>query len=78
MRVGSSYAERTDSGAARMPVVPFGQLGVDAKRTVGEINLEDWAVRSASWAESAGAKRQNRLDETGHARGRIQVADVCL
>src|SRR4030095_1472791 len=39
MRVGTSYAERTYSGAARMPIGPFGKLGIDAKRTVSEINL---------------------------------------
>src|SRR5262245_54226471 len=39
VRIGSSYAERTDSGAARIPIGPFGKLGIYPKRTVGEIDL---------------------------------------
>ena len=79
VRIGSTHAEGAHTRAARRAAGrPVLRLGVDVERTAREVDL-----RVRSLVVQAGRQRlvpqgEHRLDESGHPRGGVEMADVGL
>ncbi len=79
MRVGSADAEGTDPGPERKPVcLPFAQLGVDVERAVIKRNLRIRLFEIKAWRNHPVFHGKDGFDQSGRARGRVQMAYVCL
>ena len=75
--VGATDAEGTHASPQRRSVrLPFPQLGIDEHRAGGEIDFGVRVTIVDGRRDRPIFQHQHRLDETGDAGGRVQVADV--
>ena len=79
VRVGAPDAERTHPGAARrLTWRPFRELRIDVERAARERDFWIRRLEVEAGRQHFMVQGQHRLDQAGHARGRIQMADVAL
>src|SRR5262245_43741501 len=79
VRVGAAKAEGADSSASRFPTRrPIGQSGADVKRGLVQIEVRVRALEVKAGGDLLGSQRKDDLEQTRHARGDVQVADICL
>src|SRR5882757_3202621 len=77
--VRSADAESADAGAAGPAVgLPFGSLVVDQERTVLEVEVRIRPVEMKRRRKHAMSHNMRGVDQTGHARGNVQMSDIGL
>src|SRR5687767_3272143 len=79
MCVCAADAESADSGPARMSGrLPFRRLCVDKERAGFEIDLRVGFLKMKTGGNELVLERKHRLDQSGDARGSIEVSDIGL
>src|SRR5208282_5109068 len=77
--VGTADPQRSHAGAPRSAIgLPVAQFGVDGKRAVLEIDQRIGLREIEAWRNLPMLEGEHRLDETGHARGGIEMPDIGL
>ncbi len=78
VRAGAADVECADAGAQRRTGFPVARLGGDDERAVLELELGIDLRLVDGRDEGAVLQHQHGLDQAGHARGAVEVADVGL
>src|SRR5437016_6069595 len=79
VRVRSTNAESADACASwEISRLPIGQLVIDIKRAVGEIDARVRFLEMQCGGQHAIANRECCLDQSCYSRCGVQMPDICL
>ena len=77
MGIRTTQTKRTYTSATRETVLlPFGQLCIDVKRTISEIEIGTRLLKVQAWRYLLVLERQNSFDQPRHTRRSIQMTNI--